>query len=69
MNTYPADEQRISEVERGRSCEAVVPLPPGGSLAAGDTEAFKLALRNVAEAQLGGMTALSRRTDLNREAL
>jgi probable addiction module antidote protein len=39
------------------------------ALAAGDTEAFKLALRNVAEVQLGGMTALSRRTDLNREAL
>jgi probable addiction module antidote protein len=39
------------------------------ALAAGDTEAFKLALRNVAEARLGGMSALSRRTDLNREAL
>ena len=39
------------------------------ALAAGDTDAFKLALRNVAEVQLGGMTALSRRTDLNREAL
>ena len=42
MNTYPADEQRISEVERGRSCEAVVPLPPGGSLAVGDTVLFAL---------------------------
>ena len=42
MNTYPADEQRISEVERGRSCEAVLPLPPGGSLAAGDTVLFAL---------------------------
>jgi len=42
MNTYPADEQRISEVERGRSCEAVVSLPPGGSLAAGDTVLFAL---------------------------
>lgn len=39
------------------------------ALAAGDTDAFKLALRNVAEAQLGGMSALSRRTALNREAL
>jgi probable addiction module antidote protein len=39
------------------------------ALAAGDTDAFKLALRNVAEAQLGGMSALSRRTELNREAL
>ena len=39
------------------------------ALAAGDTDAFKLALRNVAEAQLGGMSALSRHTELNREAL
>jgi probable addiction module antidote protein len=39
------------------------------ALAAGDLEAFKLALRNVAEARLGGMSALSERTALNREAL
>lgn len=37
--------------------------------AAGDTAAFELALRTVAEARLGGMSALSQRTDLNREAL
>lgn len=42
MNSYPATEQRISEIERGRSCEAVVPLPTGGSLAAGDTILFAL---------------------------
>jgi hypothetical protein len=42
MNTYPADEQRISDVERGRSCGAVVQLPPGGSLAAGDSILFAL---------------------------
>jgi hypothetical protein len=42
MNTYPADEQRISDVERGRSCGAVVPLPLGGTLAAGDTVLFAL---------------------------
>jgi probable addiction module antidote protein len=39
------------------------------ALAAGDTDAFKLALRNVAEARLGRMSALSERTQLNREAL
>jgi probable addiction module antidote protein len=39
------------------------------ALAAGDVDAFKLALRNVAEARLGGMSALSERTALNREAL
>ncbi len=42
MNTYPANEQRISEVERGRSCEAVVALPPGETLSAGDTVLFAL---------------------------
>ena len=39
------------------------------ALAAGDMVAFKLALRNVAEARLGGMGALAERTALNREAL
>lgn len=42
MKTCPADEQRISEVERGRSREAVVPLPPGESLVVGDTVLFAL---------------------------
>jgi hypothetical protein len=44
MNTYPADEQKISEVERGRVCQAVVPLPEGQVLAAGDTVLFALSL-------------------------
>jgi hypothetical protein len=43
MNTYPADEQRISDVERGRSNHAILPLPPGKSLSAGDTVLFALA--------------------------
>jgi hypothetical protein len=42
MNTYPADEQRISEVERGRSCRAIVPLPRGETISAGDTVLFAL---------------------------
>ena len=42
LNTYPADEQRISEVERGRSWEAILPLPPGKSLSVGDTILFAL---------------------------
>jgi hypothetical protein len=42
MNIYPADEQRISDVERGRICEAVVPAPAAGSLSAGDTVLFAL---------------------------
>ena len=44
MNTYPADEQRISEVERGRSCEAIVALHPGESLKAGESVLFALSL-------------------------
>jgi len=39
------------------------------SLADGDMNAFKIALRNVAEARLGGITELSKATDLNRETL
>ena len=43
MNTYPADERRISEVERGRSWNAILPLPPGKSLSPGDSIIFALA--------------------------
>jgi probable addiction module antidote protein len=35
----------------------------------GDTELFKLALKHVADAQIGGMTKLSKTTDLTCEAL
>ena len=42
MNTYPVDEQRLSDVERGRSSWAVVPLPAGEALAPGDTILFAL---------------------------
>lgn len=39
------------------------------ALAAGDREAFKLALRHVAEARLGGIAPLAEATGLNRETL
>ncbi len=39
------------------------------ALADGNIELFKMALRNVAEARLGGMTELSKATDLGRESL
>jgi hypothetical protein len=42
MNIYPADEQRISEVERGRACRAIVPLVPGETMSAGDSVLFAL---------------------------
>ena len=38
-------------------------------LADGDIELFKLALKNVADARLGGMTALAKKTKLGRESL
>jgi hypothetical protein len=43
MNTYPASEQRISDVERGRSCRAILPMPCAQTLAAGDSIVFALA--------------------------
>ena len=39
------------------------------ALAAGDMAAFKVALRNIADARLGGMTALAERAALERTAL
>ena len=38
-------------------------------LADGNIELFKRALKNVADAQLGGITALSRDVELNRQSL
>lgn len=40
MNTFPASEERISDVERGRSCRAIVSLPRGETIASGDTVLF-----------------------------
>jgi hypothetical protein len=42
VHTFPADEQRISDVERGQSCRAIVPMPPGTPLVAGDSILFAL---------------------------
>jgi hypothetical protein len=43
VNSYPASEQRISEVERGVICNAVLPMPPTKTLVAGDSIVFALA--------------------------
>jgi hypothetical protein len=43
MNSYPADERRISEVERGQIWNAILPLPAGKSLSPGDSIIFALA--------------------------
>ena len=44
MNIYPANEQRIWEVERGRSFSAVLPLNDGKPLSAGDCILFALSI-------------------------
>ena len=49
MNTYPADEQRIAEVERGLTWEAILPLPPGQSFCVGDTILFALSTSRAGE--------------------
>ena len=43
MNSYPASEEMISEVERGRICNANLPMPPEKTLSAGDSVVFALA--------------------------
>jgi hypothetical protein len=43
VNDYPASEQRISDVERGRITDVVLPMPPGRSLSAGDAIVFAVA--------------------------
>jgi hypothetical protein len=40
VNSYPASEQRISEVERGLICNAVLPMPCAKTLSAGDSIVF-----------------------------
>lgn len=42
MTTFPAGADRISEVERGRSCRAIVGMPPGATLSRGDSVLFAL---------------------------
>jgi len=44
MNIYPANEQTIWEVERGRSFSAILPLNEGKPLAAGDSILFALSM-------------------------
>jgi hypothetical protein len=49
VNYYPASEQRISEVERGRICNAVLPMPGGKTLSAGDSILFALAYSDAGQ--------------------
>jgi hypothetical protein len=43
VNSYPASEQKISEVERGLICNSILPMPPVETLSAGDSIVFALA--------------------------
>ncbi len=43
MNSYPASERLILEVERGRICSAILPMPRAKTLCPGDSINFDLA--------------------------
>jgi hypothetical protein len=43
MHSYPASEQWISEVERGRMSNAILPMPSAQTLSVGDSIVFALA--------------------------
>ena len=43
VNSYPASEQRISAIERGRICSAILPMPCAQTISAGDSIIFALA--------------------------
>lgn len=42
MYIFPVDERRIADVEQGRCCVAVVPVPSDGTPLAGDAVLFAL---------------------------
>ncbi len=43
VNSYPASERTILEVERGRICNAILPMPRTRTLSVGDSINFDLA--------------------------
>jgi hypothetical protein len=43
LNCYPISERRHWDVVRGRRFDAILPVPPGKSLAAGDCILFEIA--------------------------
>ncbi len=49
MNSYPASEQRISDVERGRICNAILSMPRAKTLSAGDAIIFALAYSHAGQ--------------------
>lgn len=49
VNSYPASERTISEVERGRICNAILPMPRARTLSAGDSINFDLAYSHAGQ--------------------
>ena len=49
VNSYPASERRISEVERGRVTNAILPMPGSRTLSAGDSIVFALAYSHAGQ--------------------
>jgi hypothetical protein len=49
VNSYPANERKIWEVERGRICNAILPIPTGKTLSVGDSILFALAYSPVGQ--------------------
>jgi hypothetical protein len=49
VNSFPSSEQRISDVERGLICDAVLPMPPEKTISAGDSIIFALAYSDAGQ--------------------
>jgi hypothetical protein len=49
VTNYPAGEQRISDIERGVICNAILPMPAAKTLSAGDSIVFALAVLDASE--------------------
>jgi hypothetical protein len=49
LNSYPASEQRISDVERGLVCNAILPMSPAKTPSVGDSILFTLAYLDASE--------------------
>jgi hypothetical protein len=49
VNSYPASERMILDVERGRICNAILPMPRARTLSAGDSVIFALAYSHAGQ--------------------
>lgn len=44
LNSYPASEKTIRDIETGRMCNAILPMPGSQTLSGGDSIIFALAV-------------------------